>query len=79
MNHTARRVTKYCLEVYKLIIFLHQKNSHALCSWQCTSHSVALSCELINSFKNIPVDGKWNDEVQVKWSEVAAMSVIHDN
>jgi hypothetical protein len=25
MNRTARRVTKYCVEVYKLIIFFHSK------------------------------------------------------
>jgi hypothetical protein len=60
MNRTARRVTKYCVEVYKLIVFLpssmlsHRQNSRAQRSRQWTGRGEAQSRELVNSIKNVP-------------------------
>jgi hypothetical protein len=67
MNRTARHITKYCVEVYKLIIFLHSKryrpssmlshrqNSRALRGRRCTGRGEAQSRELVNTFKTVPV------------------------
>jgi hypothetical protein len=69
MNRTALRVRYYCVEVYRLIIFLHSKrylqssmlslrqNSHASRGRRCTGRGEAQSREFANRFIKDSVRG----------------------